>query len=158
MSRLAIIGGSGFSAMGGLQVLGQEQPDTPYGPPSAPVVRGLLGDVELLFLPRHGDSHGIPPHLVPNRANIWALRACGAERVVGLAAVGGIDSIYAPCVFAVPDQIIDYTHGRANSFYEGGKDKVLHIDFTPIARACASHCSVRRMMSSSMWWTVGPTA
>ncbi|WP_089727348.1 S-methyl-5'-thioinosine phosphorylase [Candidatus Thiosymbion oneisti] len=130
MSRLAVIGGSGFAAMPGLQVLDHQQPDTPYGPASAPVTRGLLGGAELFFLPRHGTGHSIPPHRIHYRANLWALKACGAERVVGLAAVGGIGGAFGPRVLAVPDQIIDYTYGRAHSFSDGDQGEVLHIDFT----------------------------
>jgi 5'-methylthioadenosine phosphorylase/5'-methylthioinosine phosphorylase len=130
MSRLAIIGGSGFAFMGGLRVIGQEQPETPYGPASAPVTRGTLGGRELLFLPRHGTGHGIPPHRIEYRANIWALKACGAERVVGLGAVGGIGSAFVPGTLAVPDQIIDYTYGRAQSFHDGDEGEVVHVDFT----------------------------
>jgi 5'-methylthioinosine phosphorylase len=116
--------------MGGLEVIDHERPETPFGPPAAPVTRGRLGDTECLFLPRHGIGHGVAPHRVRYRANIWALRACGAERVVGLAAVGGIGSRFAPGVLAVPDQIIDYTHGRDHSFRDGEAGELLHIDFT----------------------------
>jgi len=130
MSRLAVIGGSGFAAMPGLDVLDRRQPDTPYGPPSAPVIRGLLGGAEVFFLPRHGTGHGIPPHRIDYRANLWALKTCGVERVVGLAAVGGIGGAFGPRVLAVPDQIIDYTYGRAHSFSDGDRGEVLHIDFT----------------------------
>ncbi len=130
MSPLAVIGGSGFVAMPGLEVLDRRQPDTPYGPASAPVIRGLLGGAELFFLPRHGTGHSIPPHRIDYRANLWTLKACGAERVVGLAAVGGISGAFGPRVIAVPDQLIDYTYGRAHSFSDGDQDEVLHIDFT----------------------------
>jgi len=116
--------------MRGIKILDHEQPDTPYGPPSAPVARGILGGGELLFLPRHGAGHSIPPHCIDYRANIWALKSCGADRVIGLAAAGGIGDRFGPGVIAVPDQIIDYTYGRAHSFYEGGEGEVLHIDFT----------------------------
>lgn len=130
MPRLAIIGGSGFAAMQGLKILSYEQPETPYGPPSAPVIRGRLGDLELLFLPRHGTDHSIPPHKIDYRANIWALNACGAERIIGLAATGGIGSAVGPGVLAVPSQIIDYTYGRAHSFHDGDEGGIVHIDFT----------------------------
>lgn len=130
MSRLAVIGGSGFAAMSGYDVLDQLQPDTPYGPPSAPVTLGLLAGRELLFLPRHGTGHSIPPHLIDYRANIWSLKEWGAERVVALAAVGGIGAAYGPRVLAIPDQIIDYTYGRKHSFFDGNGGEVTHIDFT----------------------------
>lgn len=130
MSQLAVIGGSGFATMRGLKILDHQQPDTPYGPPSALITRGLLGGAELLFLPRHGAGHDIPPHRVNYRANIWALKACGAERVIGLGTVGGISDTFGPRVLAVPDQIIDYTYGRAHSFHDGDQGNILHIDFT----------------------------
>jgi 5'-methylthioinosine phosphorylase len=130
MRRLAVIGGSGFSSLPGFQVFDQEQPDTPYGSPSAPVMRGRLGNRELLFLPRHGAAHRIPPHRIDYRANVWALKACGAESVVGLAAAGGITSRFGPGVLVIPDQIIDYTYGRAHSFHDVDEGDFLHIDFT----------------------------
>jgi len=130
MSRLAVIGGSGFASLPGLEVLGEEPTDTPYGPPSTPIVRGLLGGREILFLARHGPDHGVPPHRIGYRANLWALAASGARQVLGLAAVGGIGRAYGPQVLAVPDQIIDYTYGRAQTFHDGDDGKVVHIDFT----------------------------
>ena len=130
MSRIAVIGGSGFNQLPGLVALGEENPVTPFGQPSAPIQRGRLGDAELLFLSRHGLGHRIPPHLVNYRANLWALRQLGAERVVGLAAVGGIQAPYAPRVLAVPVHLVDYTHGREQTFHEGGDSGVVHIDFT----------------------------
>lgn len=130
MSRLAVIGGSGFAALRELIEVDREQPDTPYGPPSSAVIRGLLGGNEILFLPRHGAAHSIPPHRIDYRANVWALRACGAQHVVGLAAVGGIGSAYGPGVIAIPDQIIDYTYARAHTFFDGDDAEVVHVDFT----------------------------
>jgi len=130
MRRLAVIGGSGFSSLPGFQVFDQERPDTPYGLPSAPVMRGRLGNGDLLFLPRHGSAHRIPPHRVNYRANLWALNACGAKRVVGLAAAGGITSRFGPGILAVPNQIIDYTYGRAHSFHDVDEGDFQHIDFT----------------------------
>lgn len=130
MSGLALIGGSGFAAMRVLESVRQEQPDTPYGPPSGPVTYGRVGRMEVVFLPRHGSGHGIPPHRINYRANVWALKACGADRIIGLAAVGGITPAYGAGVLAAPDQIIDYTHGRAQSYYDGDDGDVVHIDFT----------------------------
>ena len=130
MALLAIIGGSGFDCLGALEPLSDEVPLTPYGPPSAPVRRGHLNRTEVLFLPRHGEQHQLPPHRVNYRANLWALRELGAERVLGLAAVGGIAPGFAPRVFAVPDQLIDYTYGRDHTFFEGGSSGVQHVDFT----------------------------
>jgi 5'-methylthioinosine phosphorylase len=130
MSQLAVIGGSGFASMPGLDLLREERPETPYGPTSAPVLFGRLGALELMFLPRHGAGHSIPPHRVNYRANLFALKTLGAERVVGLAAVGGIGSAYGPGVVAVPDQLIDYTFDRKHTYYDGDNGEVVHIDFT----------------------------
>lgn len=130
MSSLAIIGGSGFSTLSALVVQDAHPVETPYGATSAPVTRGTLHGHEVLFLPRHGAGHHLPPHRINYRANLWALRHCGAERVVGLAAVGGITPRFAPTVLAIPDQIIDYTHGREHTLYDGTSDGVAHVDVT----------------------------
>lgn len=130
MIPLAIIGGSGFSGLPSLLVSDAQTVATPFGETSAPVTRGRLGDAEVLFLPRHGPSHHLPPHRINYRANLWALRECGAGRVVALAAVGGITPRFAPTVLAVPDQIIDYTYGREHSIHDGTTGTVEHIDLT----------------------------
>ena len=130
MSLLAIVGGSGFTGIPALSVLEARHVETPYGETSAPVTRGQFGASEVLFLPRHGPSHQLPPHRINYRANLWALRACGAERVIALAAVGGITARFAPTALAIPDQIIDYTHGREHTIYDGTTGVVEHIDVT----------------------------
>ena len=119
MSRLAIIGGSGFSSMPAMRVARTQVWSTPYGPTSGPLGFGRLADMDLVFLPRHGTGHSIPPHKVNYRANIWALKQAGVQRVIGLAAVGGIREDMAPGTLAIPHQIIDYTHGRAQTFFDG---------------------------------------
>jgi purine nucleoside phosphorylase len=119
MSRLAIIGGSGFSSMPAMQVMRTESWSTPYGLTSGPLGFGNLEDMDVIFLPRHGSSHSIPPHKVNYRANIWALKQAGVHRVIGLAAVGGIRRDLAPGTLVVPNQIIDYTHGRHQTFFDG---------------------------------------
>lgn len=131
MGLLAIIGGSGSAHLAGPGTLsGGKPPETPYGTASAPIRRLRIGEQEVLFLPRHGVGHGIPPHCINYRANLWALKAFGAERVLGLAAVGGIASGLGPRRFAVPHQLVDYTYGRDHSFHEGGTSGVQHVDFT----------------------------
>lgn len=130
MSRIAIIGGSGFSNLPGLDTLGEENPETPYGQPSAPILHGRLEGGEVFFLPRHAANHRLPPHAINYRANIWALKTLGVKQVVGLAAVGGISPAYGPRVLVAPDHLIDYTHGRDHTFHEGGEADVVHIDFT----------------------------
>jgi 5'-deoxy-5'-methylthioadenosine phosphorylase len=130
MHELAIIGGSGLSRMPNLHIVGREVVRTPYGEPSAPLTLGVLGDRNIWFLPRHGPDHGIPPHRVNYRANLWALRQVGARKIIGVAAVGGIRADLGPLTLAVPDQIIDYTHERQHSFFDQIQSPVVHIDFT----------------------------
>jgi len=126
---LAIIGGSGLSQLGNLEVTHRQVARTPYGEPSGPLVFGSLLGRPVVFLARHGDGHTIPPHEVNYRANLWALREQGAQNVVSVASVGGIRAGFTPGTLAIPDQIIDYTWGRKHTFFENGAP-VTHIDFT----------------------------
>ena len=130
MPAFAIIGGSGLTRLRGLEITRQEVVHTPFGETSAPLVHGLIGGKELVFLPRHGVAHTIPPHKIDYRANLWALRHIGVEQVVGVAAVGGIRNDLEPGAIAAPDQIIDYTWGRAHTFFDEGLTEVTHVDFT----------------------------
>jgi 5'-methylthioadenosine phosphorylase/5'-methylthioinosine phosphorylase len=130
MGLLAIIGGSGSGYIDGPGAFLPGPIQTPYGLASAGIRRLPLAGREVLFLPRHGIGHRIPPHRVNYRANLWALQQAGASQVVGLAAVGGIAAGLGPRTFAVPHQIIDYTYGRDQSFYDGGEAGVRHTDFT----------------------------
>ncbi len=128
---LAIIGGSGLYGLDEAFVAERQVPlDTPYGATSAEILQGRWQDQPLAFLPRHGPDHQIPPHRINYRANIWALREIGASRIIAVNAVGGIAPELAPRTLAVPDQIVDYTSGRAHSFFDGEDDEVRHIDFT----------------------------
>jgi 5'-methylthioinosine phosphorylase len=126
---LGIIGGSGLDRMPGLTIEREEHVDTPFGAPSSPLAFAEREGDRFIFLPRHGGDHHIPPHKINYRANIWALRECGVERVVGVAAVGGITERMAPGVIAIPDQVIDYTYGREHTFYDGHFWPVDHIEF-----------------------------
>jgi len=130
MTPLAIIGGTGLTRLPDLVIERRERISTPYGAPSANLVFGRLLDQELIFLARHGDPHAIPPHRVNYRANLWALKEVGAAGVIAVAAVGGIRADMVPGRIAVPDQIIDYTYGRAHTFHEDDLDQVTHIDFS----------------------------
>lgn len=127
---LAVIGGTGLDRPDMLHERREQSVVTPYGPPSGPLVLGRLGDTLLLFLARHGYQHAIAPHEVNYRANLWALREAGVRQVLGIAAVGAIADQPGPGGLAVPDQLIDYTHGRAATFFEGPEAPVEHIDFT----------------------------
>lgn len=130
MGHLAIIGGSGFANMAGLEINASYAVETDYGRPSAQLIQGRLAGRELVFLPRHGTEHGIAPHQINYRANIQALHNAGVEQIVALAAVGGIAEDCAPLTLCVPDQLIDYTHGRDNSFHDLDGAAVTHIDLS----------------------------
>lgn len=127
---LAILGGSGLTQLSALTETRRIAARTAYGEPSGPLTFGRLGGQEALFLARHGDAHSIPPHQVNYRANIQALKDAGATAIASVATVGGIRRDFGPGVLVVPDQIIDYTWGRAATFFEGPGAKVTHIDFT----------------------------
>lgn len=115
---LAIIGGHGLTELSDLEITHRQVMRTPYGEPSGTFLFGTLNQHEVIFLARHGYGHNIPPHLVNYRANLWALREQGVKNVVSIATVGGIRTDLTPGVIVVPDQIIDYTHGRDATFYD----------------------------------------
>jgi 5'-deoxy-5'-methylthioadenosine phosphorylase len=130
MTLAAIIGGSGLTKLKNLTIVRREVIGTPYGEPSAAVIYGQLAGRDVIFLPRHGDGHTIAPHDVNYRANLWALRQAGVSNVIAVNAVGGIsDNYLEPGTLAIPDQIIDYTWGRAHTFFGSGA-QVTHVDFT----------------------------
>lgn len=127
----AVIGGTKITSLPGLTDLRVEQLETPYGPPSGPITIGRLAGNKIAFLPRHGDPHALAPHRINYRANLWALRELGVTQVVSIATVGGIRAEFGAGVLVVPDQIIDYTHGRDDTFHDGTDgEPVHHIDFT----------------------------
>ncbi|MFI9651689.1 S-methyl-5'-thioinosine phosphorylase [Guyparkeria halopsychrophila] len=128
--HLAIIGGTGLSQIEGIDDVRHQVVPTPFGEPSGPVTIGRMQGCEVVFLPRHGYNHRIPPHQVNYRANIWALRELKVSRILAVAAVGGIHPDMGPGALVVPDQLIDYTWGRPSTFYEGDLDSVTHVDFT----------------------------
>jgi 5'-methylthioinosine phosphorylase len=127
---LAVIGGSGLYQFPGLENVSRRALETPYGPASGEVVLGDFAGKRLAFLARHGEGHTLAPHRVNYRANLWALHALGARRVIGVNAVGGIRSDMGPRTLVVPDQLIDYTHGRITSFCDAEGVEVRHIDFS----------------------------
>jgi 5'-methylthioinosine phosphorylase len=127
---LAVIGGSGLYNFPGLENITRHGVDTPYGAASGDVVSGDFAGRRIAFLARHGESHTLPPHRVNYRANLWALHRLGARRVIGVNAVGGIRADMGPRVIVVPDQLIDYTHGRYTSYCDIEGAEVKHIDFS----------------------------
>jgi 5'-deoxy-5'-methylthioadenosine phosphorylase len=123
---LAIIGGSGLTRLSTLAVAHREVVRTPYGAPSSALVFGQIAGRDVVFLARHGHGHTIPPHRVNYRANLWALHSRGVDTIVAVASVGG----NAPGDLILPAQIIDYTSDRDATFFDGGDQKVVHVDFT----------------------------
>lgn len=130
MNPIGIIGGTGLTRLSRLAGQDSELVPTPYGDPSAALVHGAVGGREVVFLARHGSPHRIPPHRVNYRANIWALRAAGVRRIIAVAAVGGITEGMDDGRVIIPDQVIDYTYGRAHTFFEEDLEEVVHVDFT----------------------------
>ncbi len=145
----AIIGGTGLTSLQNLDIVRREIVMTPYGEPSSPLSYGHINtrsvnarstvkgehqadakDNEVIFLARHGNAHNIPPHMVNYRANLFALKNVGVTTVIAVNAVGGIRSDMIPGSLVIPDQIIDYTSRRINTFFENDLSHVTHIDFS----------------------------
>jgi 5'-methylthioadenosine phosphorylase len=122
---LGVIGGSGITGVFGEAPRKSHRVATPWGPPSGPIEEGTVGGVRVLFLPRHGPGHTIPPHRVNYRANIDALRSLGAEAVVTVSSVGSLSEELPPGTFVLPSQFVDLTKQRPTTFYDGGR--VYHV-------------------------------
>ncbi|MCL3816940.1 S-methyl-5'-thioadenosine phosphorylase [Aeromicrobium wangtongii] len=122
---VAVIGGSGFYTF--LEDPQEIEVDTPYGKPSAPISVGTVEGRAVAFLPRHGAHHDFPAHKVPYRANLWALRSLGVRQVLAPCAVGGLQVEYGPGTFLVPDQLVDRTSGRQQTYYDTG---AIHVSFS----------------------------
>jgi purine nucleoside phosphorylase len=129
MSKIAVIGGTGLTQLDTLEIVRREVVHTPYGEPSGVVVHGELAGQEVVFLARHGHGHTIPPHRINYRANLYALYQIGVKKIIAVAAVGGINDL-RPGQIAFPDQIIDYTYSREQTFFADINVPVTHIDFT----------------------------
>jgi 5'-methylthioinosine phosphorylase len=123
----ALIVGSGFEELA-LPVVARSPTKTPYGAPSSAVLTVMLGGLRVPCIARHGESHAFAPHEINYRANLWALRERGVRRCIGVNTVGAIAVGFAPGDLAVPDQLIDYTSGRAST-YGGAGEPVKHVDF-----------------------------
>jgi 5'-methylthioadenosine phosphorylase len=126
---IGIIGGSGLYDIEGVVIKDISKIVTPYGYPSDSYVIAEFAGRDVIFLPRHGSRHNIPPHKINYRANIWGFKELGVERIVSLSATGGISNHMVPGSIVVLDQIIDMTKGRDSTFFDG-EDGVVHIDFT----------------------------
>lgn len=127
---LALIGGTGLSRMPGLVIEDTDNTTTEWGEAAAPVLRGSLNGLPVLFLARHGNPHRLLPHQVNYRANIAALKQAGASAIIAVNAVGGISAEAASGVMVLPEQIVDYTWGRDMTFFDQGQTPVVHVDFS----------------------------
>lgn len=127
---IAIIGGTGLTEYAGLKIEKEVEVKTPLGSPSAPLVFGYLHGKSVVFLARHGHPHAVPPHKVNYRANMLALKEAGVTHVLAVNAVGGISKDMVAEAICIPDQIIDYTHGRQDTYFDGEYKPLDHIDFS----------------------------
>src|SRR5688500_19861721 len=116
-AEIGVIGGSGFYDF--VQDIENVDMESPCGAPSAPITIGAVGDRKVAFLPRHGTDHRFPPHLVPYRANLWALKDLGVTRVFGPCAAGSLRKEITTRTLVVIDQAIDFSKSRPNLFYDG---------------------------------------
>ncbi|GLF99486.1 S-methyl-5'-thioadenosine phosphorylase [Streptomyces yaizuensis] len=144
-AEIGVIGGSGFYSF--LEDVTEVAVDTPYGSPSDSLFLGELGGRKVAFLPRHGRNHKVPPHRINYRANLWALRSVGVRQVLGPCAVGGLRPEYGPGTLLVPDQLVDRTKTRAQTYFDGEPrpdgtvPNVVHATFAdpycPVGRSVA---------------------
>jgi 5'-methylthioadenosine phosphorylase len=124
-TKIGLIGGSGIQEFFDAGTGRTHHVATPWGPPSAAITEGRVGDLTVLFLPRHGVGHTIPPHRVNYRANVDALKMLGAEAIVTVSSVGSLRQELAPGTFVLPDQFVDLTKLRPTTFFDGGR--VFHV-------------------------------
>jgi len=130
-AQIAVIGGTGMNQWPGLEVQRRHELVTPYGAPSAALLEGRVYGTRAIFLARHGEGHRLPPHAINYRANLWALREAGVQKIVAIAAVGAIAPWFEPGKVAVPNDLIDYTWGREHSYSDGREHAGLqHVEFT----------------------------
>ena len=144
-AEIGVVGGSGFYDF--LDDAEQVDVQTPYGPPSDPLTVGTVHGRSVAFLPRHGRDHRFPPHRIPYRANLWALRALGVRQVLAPCAVGGLQPHLGPGALVVPDQLVDRTSGRVQTFHDTGAVHVSFADpYCPAGRAV-----VQRLAEGDGW-------
>ncbi|MFI8370388.1 S-methyl-5'-thioadenosine phosphorylase [Streptomyces sp. NPDC085466] len=132
-AEIGVIGGSGFYSF--LDDVREVSVTTPYGDPSDSLFLGEVAGRRVAFLPRHGRRHHLPPHLINYRANLWALRSVGVRQILGPCAVGGLRPEYGPGTLLVPDQLVDRTKNRAQTYFDGeprpdgAVPRVVHVSF-----------------------------
>src|ERR1700761_7039296 len=157
VADIGVIGGSGFYQF--LDQAEEVKVDTPFGPPSDPITVGEVNGRRVAFVPRHGRDHRFPPHRIPYRANLWALRSLGVRQVIAPSAVGSLTPDFGPGTLAVPDQLVDRTRSRDNTFYDRN---AIHVSFadpycaTGRERAApgpgCSRCSRPTCRACATWW------
>ncbi len=125
MAKLGIIGGSGIADAGFFEEIERKELDTPYGKPSAPFIIGKSGEVDVIFIPRHGVGHTIPPHKINYRANVWGMKELGVSQMICPSAVGSLREDYKPGEIVLSNQFIDFTKRRELTFFDG--PKVVHV-------------------------------
>ena len=136
-AEIGVIGGSGLYEF--LDNADEVRPETPFGPPSDAVVVGEVAGRQMAFLPRHGRGHRYPPHRIPYRANMWALRSLGVRQILAPSAVGSLNAEFGPGTLAMPDQLVDRTTGRAQTYFDEGAVHVALADpYCPRGRAYAA--------------------
>ncbi|MEM0129524.1 MAG: S-methyl-5'-thioadenosine phosphorylase [Thermoplasmata archaeon] len=159
---IGVIGGSGIAGIFEGGPVERHRIGTPWGAPSAPIEEGRVGGMRVLFLPRHGIGHTIPPHRVNYRANIDALRSLGAEAIVTVSSVGSLREDLPPGTFTLPEQFVDFTKRRPTTFYDGGR--VVHVstadpfcpDLIASARAAGEALGVRFATGTTYVCIEGP--
>lgn len=140
---VGVIGGSGFYSF--LDDVSSTVVPTPYGEPSGPVVIGAVGGRRVAFLARHGTEHQFPPHRIPYRANLWALRSVGVQQVLAPCAVGSLQLALGPGTVVVPDQLVDRTRGRVQTYFDEGAVHVAFADpYCPVGRAAVLAMAAER--------------
>ncbi|MEM9302928.1 MAG: S-methyl-5'-thioinosine phosphorylase [Pseudomonadota bacterium] len=153
MTDLVVIGGTGVYGIDRVQDVERVAVDTPFGPLESPLLRGSWGGRPVAFLARHGEQHSVLPHEVNYRANVWAVAQLAPRAVVAVNAVGSLDDRLPPAALALPDQLLDYTFGRASTFYGDVPEAPIHVDFThpydgglhaAVARAAGDDLAVSR--------------
>ncbi len=125
MAEIGIFGGSGFYSL--MDDVQEVEVETPYGKPSAPLAMGQIEGRRVAFIPRHGAKHQFPPHRVPYRANLWAMKEVGVTRLIGPCAAGSLQPNVKPGSFVICDQLVDRTTGREGTFYDG--PETTHVSF-----------------------------
>src|ERR1700754_2954379 len=148
LAEIAVVGGSGFYEF--LEDAEEVAVDTPFGAPSDPITVGEVPGRRWAFLPRHGRDHRFPPHKIPYRANLWALRALGVKQILAPCAVGGLRPELGPGSFVIPDQLIDRTSGRVQTYYDAG---AVHVNFAdpycPVGREALEASTTRHDIRST---------